>query len=117
MTEAKALKLLLVEDQEDDAVLLIRALRSGGYAPEMRRVCDADDLVRALETESWDLVISDYSLPGFDGPSALRIVRRLKGDLPFIIVSGTVGEEVTVAAIKAGANDYVMKDKLARLPV
>jgi signal transduction histidine kinase len=109
------LKVLLVEDLEDDAVLVLRALRAGGFDLVHRRVCTRDGLVAALVEEDWDVVISDYSMPGFDGPSALRIVRQLKGDLPFLIVSGTVGEELTVQAMKAGANDYVMKGKLARL--
>jgi signal transduction histidine kinase len=113
----RKLRVLLVEDLEEDAVLVLRALRQGGYAPDHLRVTSERELREALQRESWDLVISDYSLPGFNAPSALRIVRAGASDIPFIIVSGTVGEDLTVAAMKAGANDYVMKDKLARLSV
>jgi signal transduction histidine kinase len=111
----RPLRVLLVEDLEEDAVLVLRALRLGGYAPVHTRVTSERELRKALSTEVWDVVISDYSLPGFDAPAALRVARALVGDIPFIIVSGTVGEELTVAAMKAGAHDYVMKDKLTRL--
>lgn len=111
------LKLLLVEDMEDDAMLVLRALRAGGFQVAHHRVWTREALAEALDQQPWDIVISDYSMPGFDGPTALRIVRERVGDLPFIIVSGTVGEDMTVAAMKAGAHDYVMKDKLARLSV
>jgi signal transduction histidine kinase len=111
----RELRVLLVEDLEEDAFLVLRALRLGGYAPVHTRVTSERELIQALSAGVWDVVISDYSLPGFDAPAALRIVRSLVGDVPFIIVSGTVGEDLTVAAMKAGAHDYVMKDKLTRL--
>jgi signal transduction histidine kinase len=113
----KALRMILVEDSDDDALLLLRALRAGGFEVDHRRVCDREDLQAALGEGSWDLVISDYTLPTFDAPAALSMVRAHAPDLPFIVVSGTVGEDLTVAAIKAGAQDYLMKDKLARLPI
>src|SRR5919205_1258609 len=110
------LKVLLVEDSEDDALLLVRRLRKGGYDTTWERVDTPWDMEAALEGTSWDLVISDHSMPAFSSSAALGLLRR-KGfvDLPFIIVSGQIGEDAAVAAMKAGAHDYLMKDNLARL--
>jgi PAS domain S-box-containing protein len=110
------LKVLLVEDSEDDALLLLRSLRKGGYDPTWERVDTPQDMEAALDGASWDLVISDHSMPAFSSSAALELLRR-KGfvDLPFIIVSGQIGEDAAVAAMKAGAHDYLMKDNLARL--
>src|SRR5215213_8227517 len=111
-----ALKVLLVEDSEDDALLLVRMLRRGGYDPAWERVDTPAAMEAALDGGSWDLIISDHSMPAFSSLAALRLLRR-KGfvDLPFIIVSGQIGEDTAVAAMKAGAHDYLMKDNLARL--
>lgn len=111
------LSVLLLEDCSDDAQLILRKLRRSGYDPRDARVDNAADLQAALARQSWDIVISDYSLPGFDGMAALQMVRASFPDLPFLIVSGAIGEETAVAAIKAGANDYLMKDRLSRLPM
>lgn len=108
-------RLLLVEDSMDDQDLLLLALRRGGYEPHYRRVDTAAAMADALNRESWDLVIADYSLPQFSGLQALDHVQARGLDIPFIIVSGTIGEEVAVAAMKAGAHDYVMKHNLRRL--
>src|SRR5215217_287334 len=110
------LKLLLVEDSEDDALLLVRMLRRGGYDLTWERVDTAAAMEAALDGHSWDLVISDDSMPAFNSLAALGLLRR-KGfvDLPFIIVSGRIGEDAAVSAMKAGAHDYLMKDNLARL--
>jgi len=108
------LRVLLVEDCEDDAVLILRALRRAGIDVISLRVQDAAGLNAAL-TDSWDAVISDFSLPGFSGMEALRLCRASDEQVPFILMSGTVGEAAAVAAMKAGANDYVMKDNMARL--
>src|SRR5829696_7344631 len=110
------LKVLIVEDSEDDALLLLRMLRKGGYDPTWERVDTPQDMEAALDGASWDLVISDHSMPAFSSSAALGLLRR-KGfvDLPFIIVSGQIGEDAAVAAMKAGAHDYLMKDNLARL--
>jgi two-component system, NarL family, sensor histidine kinase UhpB len=110
------LRVLLVEDSEDDALLLMRMLRRGGYDPALERVDTAAAMEAALDGHSWDLVISDHSMPAFSSSAALGLLRR-KGfvDLPFIIVSGQIGEDAAVAAMKAGAHDYLMKDNLARL--
>ena len=111
-----ALKVLLVEDSEDDALLLVRMLRRGGYDPAWERVDTASAMEAALDGRSWDLIISDHSMPAFSSLAALGLLRR-KGfvDLPFIIVSGRIGEDAAVSAMKAGAQDYLMKDNLARL--
>ncbi|MEJ7815516.1 MAG: PAS domain S-box protein [Rubrobacter sp.] len=110
------LRVLLVEDSEDDALLLVRMLRRGGFDPTWERVDTAAGMEAALDGRSWDLVISDHGMPTFNSSSALELLRR-KGfvDLPFIIVSGQIGEDAAVAAMKAGAHDYLMKDNLARL--
>jgi len=110
------LSVLLVEDSEDDALLLVRTLRRGGYDPTWERVDTARAMEAALDGRSWDLVISDHSMPAFSSLAALELLRR-EGfeDLPFIIVSGQIGEDAAVAAMKAGAHDYLMKDNLARL--
>ena len=109
------IKVLIVEDSEDDFILLDRLLRRGGYDPECLRVDNAKELTAALASSQWDIVISDYSLPNFDGLKALRLVRKQGVDIPFIIVSGVIGENVAVAAMKAGAQDYLLKDNLKRL--
>ena len=109
------LQVLVVEDSADDAALLEAELRRGGYTPACHRIETAEELRAALARQHWDLVIADYQLPRFDGLSALALVKEGGLDLPFIIVSGHITEETAVAAMKAGAHDYVMKDKLARL--
>ena len=109
------LRLLLVEDSEDDAVLLVRELTRGGYAVEYHRVDTVDAFKDAVATQEWDVVISDHSMPHFSGTDALHILRSGGADYPFIFVSGTLGEEAAVAALKTGAQDYVMKNNLKRL--
>lgn len=109
------LRVLLVEDSEADALLLERRLARGGYEPALERVETAAALQAALARE-WDIVISDFMLPRWNGLDALRMVREASEDLPFILVSGVVGEETAVEAIKAGASDYLLKDRLTRLP-
>jgi len=109
------LKVLHVEDSTDDEALVVRALRSGSYDISYLRVETREELKAALKHDVWDLVISDYSLPQYDGLTALADVRETGLDLPFILVSGTIGEARAVEAIRAGAHDYVLKDRLARL--
>jgi diguanylate cyclase (GGDEF)-like protein/PAS domain S-box-containing protein len=111
----KPVKVLIIEDSEDDAKLALRALRVGGFDPTYRRVQTAADLETALAQERWDAVISDFKMPGFTGMDALRIFRFTGLDIPFILISGTIGEETAVDAMKAGASDYLMKKSLARL--
>jgi len=111
----KALRVLSIEDSEDDAMLVKRALEKGGYELEWERVETADSMRAALGDKPWDLILSDYRLPRFSGMEALAILRETGMDLPFIIVSGAIGEETAVEAMKAGANDYIMKGHLQRL--
>lgn len=108
------LRLLIVEDNPADAELVVIELERAGYAPSTRRVASAAELRDALK-EPWQIVVSDYGMQGFDALAALAIVREVAGDLPFIIVSGSVGEELAVRAMKAGANDFFLKDRLERL--
>jgi two-component system cell cycle sensor histidine kinase/response regulator CckA len=109
------LKVLVVEDSENDAELLLHALGRAGYKPSARRIETAAELEATLQQDRWDLIISDYVLPQFSGLEALKIVQRHGIDVPFIIVSGKIGEEVAVEALKAGAHDYLLKDRLTRL--
>ena len=109
------LQVLLVEDSADDAALLLRELERGGYAPTHERVYTLPALQAALTRQPWDVIVADYSMPGFSGTRALALVRELGLDTPFIFVSGTMGEEIAVEAMRAGAHDYLMKHNLKRL--
>lgn len=111
----RPLRVLIVEDSEDDAELLVYELERGCYVPIYERVDTPDAMNAALDKQQWDIVVADYTLPSFSGPAALNLLKERGLDLPFIIVSGTIGEEIAVAAMKAGAHDYLMKGKLARL--
>jgi signal transduction histidine kinase len=113
---ATPLRALIVEDSAADAEMILRELRRGGFAPAYERVETADALRAALARQGWDVVLSDYYLPGFDAPGALAVLQANGDDLPFIVVSGSVGEDTAVAAMRAGATDYIMKDRLQRLP-
>ncbi|MEO0375139.1 MAG: EAL domain-containing protein [Cyanobacteria bacterium P01_A01_bin.17] len=110
------LKILLVEDSEDDALLLLRELRQGNFTPSWERVQTATTLQEQLTYKNWDIIVSDYRMPGFDAPAALKIVQQSGLDIPFIVISGTVGEHLAVEMMKAGAHDYLMKSSLIRLP-
>lgn len=109
------LRVLIVDDSADDAELLVRELRRGGYAPDSERVDTASAMQVALARQSWDLVVSDHSMPQFDSLAALDVLKASGTEVPFIIVSGTIGEERAVEAMKAGASDYFVKGKSARL--
>lgn len=113
----RPLRLLLVEDSENDATLLLEYLRQGGYEPQATRVDSARALNDALDDYSHelDLIIADYTMPGFSGTAALTIVRDRGLEVPFIFVSGTIGEEIAVEAMKNGADDYIIKNNLNRL--
>lgn len=106
---------IIVEDSEDDLLLILRALKKGNFAVTHTRVQSAAELAAALDEDQWQLVIADHAMPRFSAPEALEVLNESGLDLPFIIVSGTIGEEVAVAAMKTGAHDYIMKNNLARL--
>lgn len=110
----KPLRVLMIEDSEEDALLLARELRQGNYNPTVERVDSPEALSAALSKQHWDLVISDYTMPHFNGTDALELLKKSGLDVPFIFVSGTIGEDTAVAAMKAGANDYIMKGSLKR---
>lgn len=110
------LRILMVEDSPDDSSLVVDAFEQAGYTLAWERVDTADAMRDALARQPWDAVLCDFMMPHFDEAGALAVLRASGLDLPFIIVSGTVGEETAVEAMRAGAHDYVMKDKLARLP-
>ena len=109
------LRVLLVEDSEDDAALVVRELNRGGYEVTFRRVDTAEGLIASFEDARWDLAIGDFSMPQFSGTAALTIVRQFDAEMPFIFVSGTIGEDIAVAAMRSGAQDYIMKGSLKRL--
>lgn len=109
------LRLLLAEDSEEDEFLLLRHLRKAGYDPIIHRVQTAETLRDALSKGPWDLIVSDYQMPGFSGMEALAICKEETPDCPFLLVSGTIGEEIAVEAMRAGANDYLLKGNFARL--
>ncbi len=112
---AKPLNTLIVEDSEDDTELLLRELRQGGYEPVHIRVDNPDAMETELRERRWDIVFSDFTMPHFNAFDALALLRKTEIDLPFIIVSGTIGEDRAVIAMKAGAHDYILKDNLKRL--
>jgi two-component system cell cycle sensor histidine kinase/response regulator CckA len=111
----KPLRLLLVEDTEDDTLLILRELRRCGYVPEWERVQDASTMREALAGGTWDLILSDWSMPQFTALDAIGILKETGFDIPLILVSGTIGDEAAVAALRGGATDFIRKDKLSRL--
>lgn len=111
----KLLRILIIEDSEDDTLLILRELDKGGYQTEHMRVDSKRSLKESLLNKEWDLIITDHNMPKLDSISALSVIKKLNIDIPVIIVSGSIGEDVAVAAMKAGAHDYIMKDNLIRL--
>ncbi len=112
---AKPLRVLVVEDSEDDALLVIHELKRGGYDVTFKRVETAEAMTAALDKQAWDVIIADYHLPHFSAPEALELFHQSGLDLPFIVISGTIGEETAVGMMKDGAHDYLMKGNLKRL--
>lgn len=109
------LQVLVIEDSVDDTFFIVRELQRGGFQVQFERVETASDMREALESGTWDLIVSDYMMPQFDGASALALYKQSGLDIPFIVVSGAMGEDLAVEMIKTGAHDYVKKDNLARL--
>ena len=111
----RALRILILEDLPSDAELMVYELRQAQIAHSYRRVADREDFVAALEANWPDLILSDFNLPSFNGMEALGLAQATCPDTPFIFVSGAMGEEVAIEALKLGATDYVLKDRLSRL--
>src|SRR5579863_8256598 len=109
------LRVLMIEDSQDDALLLLRQLQHGGYDVTWHRVETQVGMQDALAREAWDVVICDYSMPHFGGFDALRILRGQGLDTPFIFLSGTLEEDVAISALRQGAQDYIMKGSTKRL--
>ncbi len=112
---AKPLRILIVEDSEEDTLLLLMELRRSGYEPDFERVETREAMKEALQRREWDVVMSDYVMPRFSGLDALAVLKESGLDLPFIIVSGNIGEDIAVGAMKSGAHDYILKGNLKRL--
>ena len=111
------IRVLIVEDSEDDALLIMRELERGGYEPEVERVETKERMSEVLDRGGWNVVIADYSLPNFSGLGALRLIQGKGIDLPFIMVSGKMEEDTAVEVMKAGAQDFITKGKMTRLSV
>src|SRR5579863_2199464 len=109
------LRVLVIEDSDDDAKMVLRELRRADYDVDFERVASADALRSSIGSQAWDLFICDFSMPRFSGADALKLVRSMGCDAPFIFVSGTMGEDTAVAALKDGAQDYIIKNNLKRL--
>jgi PAS domain S-box-containing protein len=109
------IRILIIEDSEDDAILAIHQIRKGGFNIEYERVETAQSMKAALKEKTWDIILSDYVMPHFNGLEALTLLHESGIDIPFIIISGTIGEDVAVGMMKAGAHDYIMKNNLHRL--
>ncbi len=110
-----SLRVLLIEDSEDDAFLLLRRFRLAGYEVESEQACSADEMREAMAANTWDLILCDHRMPGFDAMAALGIMQEFRADVPFIIVSGQIEEDKAIAAMRAGAHDYLNKNHLERL--
>ncbi len=114
-SDAPELRLLIVEDSEDDAFFLLRRFQDAGYRCHSTRADNARDMRSALTDSRWDAILSDHNMPQFNAIAALRLMQDLRIDLPFIIVSGVINEETAIAAMRSGAHDYLSKNKLDRL--
>jgi PAS domain S-box-containing protein len=112
---SKTLRVLIIEDSENDALLMANELKRGGYVVDFKRVDNSRDTAGALANESWDIILADFIMPSFNAIDALKILKDSKKDVPAIIVSGTISEDIAVEAMKAGASDFFSKDKLTRL--
>ena len=115
ISNPQSLRVLMVEDSEDDALLIIRELKKGGYNPVCERVETAAAMKKALKDKQWDIILCDYKLPKFSGEQAIALLKETNIEIPLIIVSGTIGEETAVECMRSGAHDYIMKNNLSRL--
>ena len=110
-----SLRVLIIEDSEDDVLLIIRELKKGGYNSVYERVETAAAMKKALQEKQWDIILCDYKMPKFNAPSAIAVLKNANIDIPLIIVSGTIGEDVAIECMRLGAHDYIMKSNLSRL--
>ncbi|OGP68915.1 MAG: hypothetical protein A2031_05850 [Deltaproteobacteria bacterium RBG_19FT_COMBO_43_11] len=115
ISKPQSLRILMVEDSEDDVLLIIRELKKGGYDPVYERVETATAMKKALKEKQWDIILCDYTLPKFSVAKAIALLKETNIDIPFILVTGSVGEEVAVECMRLGAHDYIMKNNLSRL--
>ncbi len=111
----RVLNILLIEDSEDDAILLLRELKRGGYDVNYKLVETENDMSSAIDNEEWDIIITDYNMPEFSAPGVLKVVKNKKKDIPVIIISGAIGEEAAAEIMRQGARDYIKKENWARL--
>jgi DNA-binding NtrC family response regulator len=111
----KKIKILIAEDSEDDAALLVRRIKKDGLDPVYKRVNSLKEMKNAINKEEWNIILSNYNMPNFSGLDAINLLRQKNSDIPLIIISGTVGEDAAVKTIRKGANDYLTKDNLVRL--
>jgi len=109
---SESLSILIIEDSKEDTLLLVRLLKKNNYDPDYIQVWQEATLREALAEKTWGLIVSDFFMPGFSGMDALKVVREMQADTPFIVLSGVVGEDKAVEMMLAGANDYVMKDNM-----
>ena len=112
---SEILRVLIIEDSALDAKVLVGLIQAGGYEVTSERVETAEQYTRALENEVWDIILADYNLPEFNGSEGLRLLQESGRDIPFIVISGGIGEDLAVQIMKSGAHDYLMKGNLARL--
>ena len=112
---SQPLNVLIIEDSASDAALMLRHLAKAGFDVSHERVESADALREALGRRIWDVLLCDFTLPGFGAPGALGILKATGRDIPFIVVSGSIGDETAIELMRTGAQDYLMKDNLARL--
>ena len=111
----QSLQVLIVEDSEDDTLLVLRALKKGGYNPLYKRVETAAAMKKALKEKQWDIILCDYKMPNFSGPSAIALLKEENINIPLIMVTGAIGEETAVECMRLGAQDYIMKSNLSRI--
>ncbi|MGB5216663.1 MAG: PAS domain S-box protein [Smithella sp.] len=111
----QSLRVLIIEDSEDDVLLVIRELKKGGYHPDYERIETAPEMIKALREKQWDIILCDYNLPKFSAPSAINLLKDENADIPLIVISGTISEEKAVECMRSGAHDYIMKGSYSRL--
>jgi PAS domain S-box-containing protein len=115
ISNLKSLRVLIVEDSEDDVLLVLRALKKGGYNPLYERAETVSAMKKALKEKQWDIILCDYKMPKFNAPSAIAVLKEANIDIPLLIVSGTIGEDVGIECMRLGAHDYIMKGNISRL--